>query len=334
MVLATRSLQKLKAEKAQSMQESREKAALVIQKTWRGAVQRYNYLRIRDYVIGLQARVRMIQAKKRYIILLHHWKREKAATLIKAAWRGYKARKALESAQNAAQLQEVQRKVTEAQKNATEEAKLCNRTSFALDNLFKYKDMGMLIEALNNLNVTLRYSTSCCLRMATEEQGKAVRILMELLNGLNRSVPHIEVMSIIFDILISLAEFHETRPLLAGFEVVYKSVIQAMSKVNDKDVFGKGCSLFWRLALEAKGRDLIRKDSYIWKKLLEFEDACKRKKKPPSASDLFLLMKKKQPVEKSKSLTTKHGCQLTENIVRHHTDGLLAINVLMKRLRK
>merc|ERR1711956_116837 len=90
----------------------------------------------------------------------------------------------------AKKLAEVQRRVSEAHKNVTEDKKLCNRTAYALDYLFTYKDMGMLILALNNLNVTLRYSTNCCLRML-EENGKAVRILMNLLNGLNRSVPHI-----------------------------------------------------------------------------------------------------------------------------------------------
>ena len=35
-----------------------------------------------------------------------------------------------------------------------------------------------------------------------------------------------------------------------------------------------------------------------------------------------------------KTLTTKHGCQLTENIVRYQSVPLTAINVLMKQLRK
>ena len=75
-----------------------------------------------------------------------------------------------------------------------------------------------------------------------EENGKAVRILMDLLNGLNRSVPHIDVMSIIFDILVSLAEFKDTRSNLAKLDIVYDSVIVAMGKgEKNSEVFGKGC---------------------------------------------------------------------------------------------
>lgn len=59
---------------------------------------------------------------------------------------------------------------------------------------------------------------------------KAIQILINLLNGLNRSVPHIEVMCIIFDVFISLAEYHDTRPKLAKMELVYDAVLTAMTK--------------------------------------------------------------------------------------------------------
>ena len=82
---------------------------------------------------------------------------KKAATTIQAAWRGYKARLALKDLVIAKKLAEVQRRVSEAHKNVTEEKKLCNRTAYALEYLFGYKDMGTLIVECNNLNVTLRY---------------------------------------------------------------------------------------------------------------------------------------------------------------------------------
>ena len=258
-------------------------------------------------------------------------KHVRAATVIKAAWRGYKARTALKKAVIAKKLSEVQRRVSEAHKNATEDKKLCNRTAFALDNLLNYKDMGMLIEALNNFNVTLRYSTNCCWRMF-EEDAKAVLILVELLNGLNRSVPHIEVMSIVFDILICLAEYRETRPLLAQMEKVIQAVLSAMNKGRkNNDVFGKGCSLFWRLAAETHGKTLL-KSRKILDKLTEFEDTEKRRKKPPSSNSLLSLTTSKKTTKFS--LTTKHGCQLTESIIRFHSDPYLAVTLLMKRLRK
>ena len=354
----------------QHIMENRQKAAIKIQQSWRSYSQckrskELEYQARNQAALKIQGAFKMLKAKQELAQLrlsneeylkeqaiLHEQRKEraamtlqnafkgyqvriwylrhiKAATVIKAAWRGYKARKALKKAVIAIKLAEVQRRVSEALKNVTEDKKLCNRTAFALDYLFKYVDMGMLIEALNNLNVTLSYSTNCCLRMI-EEDGKAIGILMQLLNGLNRSVPHTHVMSIIFDILISLAEFRETRSKLAAFDLVYASVVGAMSKVEkSSDVFGKGCSLFWRLAAEEAGKVALNKGR-ILKKLTEFEQTQKRRKKPPSMTDLLTKNKAKKV---NPRLTTKHGCQLTESIVRHHSDSYLAITILMKRLR-
>ena len=247
----------------QQMLNERSQAALIIQTNFRRhaaqnklyAMKRENAKKKNDAATVIQKHVKMYLAKKKFIhlkgqmeaerlskevqrenatLILQHafkgWRdrlaflrKRRAATLIKATWRSFKVRQVLKKAVIAKQLEIVQRRVSEAHKNATEDKKLCNRTAFALDYLFTYKDMAMLIEALTNLNVSLRYSTNCCLRMF-EGEGKAVEILVNLLNGLNRSVPHIEVMSIVFDIFISIAEFHETRPQLVS-TLKIKSVV-------------------------------------------------------------------------------------------------------------
>jgi hypothetical protein len=158
---------------------------------------------------------------------------------------------------------------------------------------------------------------------------------VDLMNGLNRSIPHVEVMSTILDILISLAEFEATRPLLASMEVVYEAVMAAMVKIGDKnaDIFCKGCSLFWRLGLEAAGLKILIQDDKMIKRLSEFEESQKRKRKNPSSSSIFRPRLASKTPKKAKTLSTKHGCQLTESIVRYHMDPYLAITVLMKKLK-
>lgn len=69
-------------------------------------------------------------------------------------WRGYKARKALK-AEAAQQLAEVRKRVDEANRMATEDKKLCNRTAFAIDYLYKLKDMADLIKAMKDLGENL-----------------------------------------------------------------------------------------------------------------------------------------------------------------------------------
>ena len=114
----------------------------------------------------------------------------------------------------------------------------------------------------------------------------------------------------------------------------------AMSKgEKNAEVLGKGCSLFCRLAKEVEGLNCLKSD-FIFKRLAEFEDKQKRLKRQSSMT----LVQKRENFNKTTSatnlkkntkiLTTKHGCQLTENIVRYHSDPLTAINGLMKQLRK
>ena len=350
--LAQKRVNSIKQLKTKMENRQRQQAAIIIQrcfrsfKVFRDMQRNQAALVIQAAVHRWMVRLKLAREEKRrkasalllqrvlqgWTVRRHFLEQKRAATLIKAAWKGYKLRMALKKEAIAKQLAVVQRRVSEAHRNATEDQKLCNRTAFALDYLYTYKDMARLIESLNNLNVTLRYSTNCCLRLF-EAEAKALLILMDILNGLNRSVPHLEVMSIILDILISLAEYEETRSKLVGIDLVFPSVIATMGKgEKNAEVFGKGCSLLWRLASTKKGQSHLREDR-IFKKLKEFDDTQNRlKRRTQSASQLTRLPLTK--IVKKVALTTKHGCQLTENIVRFHTDPHVAINGLMKRLSK
>ena len=54
-------------------------------------------------------------------------------------------------------IEEVRQKVKVAQENATEDKKLCNRTSFALDFLYTSKDMAQLIQILKDIGKRIFY---------------------------------------------------------------------------------------------------------------------------------------------------------------------------------
>ena len=89
-----------------------------------------------------------------WLIRKEFLKAKKAAVSIQSLWRGYKTRKLIRleaEAEMAKKIAEMQRRVSEAAKNATDDKKLCNRTAFALDYLLNSKDMAMLIQALTNL---------------------------------------------------------------------------------------------------------------------------------------------------------------------------------------
>ena len=55
---------------------------------------------------------------------------------------------------------EVREKVKKAGENATEDKKLGNRTNFALDYLYSYRDMAQLIKAVQDLGKYLYFSST------------------------------------------------------------------------------------------------------------------------------------------------------------------------------
>ncbi len=53
--------------------------------------------------------------------------------------------------------------------------------------------------------ISTHYSTNCCIQMSADN-CRSVRTLTDLIQSCNRSVPHIEVISITFEIFMNLAE--------------------------------------------------------------------------------------------------------------------------------
>lgn len=90
-----------------------------------------------------------------------------AAIIIQKHFRGHRVRMAFKKEDTAqqqellperlldsdlgAKIKEARQKVKEAQQNASEDMKLGNRTAFALDYLYKNKDMAYLIQAILDL---------------------------------------------------------------------------------------------------------------------------------------------------------------------------------------
>ena len=73
--------------------------------------------------------------------------------LVQALWRAYRVRKQIRSNK----LRAVRMRVAEANAAATEDKKLCNRTSSSLDFLLNYKQLAYILEALINLGTVPGY---------------------------------------------------------------------------------------------------------------------------------------------------------------------------------
>ena len=113
-------------------------------------------------------------------------------------------------------------------------------------------------------DVAARYSATCCTRLI-ENNGRALLVLADLAQRCNRSLPHMEVVTTICDLFISLSELDETRTFLATFEscrVKIFDMIFHLMQMHGKDnkkslfIFSKCCSFLWKLCHHEKAQQV------------------------------------------------------------------------------
>ena len=178
-------------------------------------------------------------------------------------------------------IEEVREKVKKANENVTEDKKLGNRTDFALDYLYCFRDMGQLIQAVQDLgklfsklhlgihcicelihflvivsDISTRLSSVCCDRLISEGP-RCLLVLLDLIQRCNRSVPHMVVVSSSLDILINLAKYDKARSLMCEASSAIKvatTITDLVVIYRDKssEIFTKGCSILWTLTVTAQ----------------------------------------------------------------------------------
>ncbi|KAK7504479.1 hypothetical protein BaRGS_00004345 [Batillaria attramentaria] len=230
-------------EEAQALQKRREAAACVIQ----AAVRRW----------------RVRQAEKR---------REGLITKVQAVWRGRRLRRSLNNKKIAA----ARKRVHEANKAATEEKKLGNRTSSALDFLLHYKQLAYILDALMHLDVATRLSAVCCERLV---EVNAVGVIFRLIQSCNRSLPHMELIKYSISILLNLAKYEKTTPAVYEVDNSVSTLVELMTIYREKGgaIFTKTCMLLAILGFDAERREAMCADKRFVEKLQSIHALALRK---------------------------------------------------------
>ncbi|XP_076348317.1 abnormal spindle-like microcephaly-associated protein homolog [Tachypleus tridentatus] len=227
-------------------------AVVVIQRWMRGRLQRLWFLRLRQNVILFQRAARIylltqekaatvIQAKVRsWLVYRRLVKEQNAATVIQAAWRGHVQRCKLKSRQ----LKTIRERLKTVNANATEDKKLCNRTTSALDFLLRCRNLSYILSALMHLDVVTRLSASCCEKIA---EGSAVEILFQLIRSCNRSLPHMELIKYSTNILLNLAKYDKTVDSVWTVTGSLDTLLDLLRIYREKGetIFSKVCTLLW-----------------------------------------------------------------------------------------
>jgi abnormal spindle-like microcephaly-associated protein len=172
--------------------KQRHAAAAVIQRRARGYLLRMSASKIRRRVVLLQSRVRG-----------HHVRRRRSLSVSSQALR-------------------IQRANEKAEKDPRQ--RLCVRAKDALDFLLRVHRLSVLHAAICTLEITTRLSEACCTSVV---EAGACWALFTHVNNCNRSLPHLEILQNILQILVNICQYDELRPIMAttkGVEILLNRI--------------------------------------------------------------------------------------------------------------
>ncbi|XP_070581728.1 abnormal spindle-like microcephaly-associated protein homolog [Ptychodera flava] len=236
--------------KALQLAKQRLQSVLRLQRWIRAKLEYIHYKRMRQGIILFQRAVRCRQEKRHcaatkiqamvrsYLAKVNAEKRKRAVITLQSVWRGRKLRGSLKSKK----LRLIRGRLLEANKNATEDKKLCNRTSTALDYLLACKSMSNLLLALESLEITTRLSPACCERIVA---NNAVHVIYDVITSCNRSLPHMQAISYCVSVLLNLAKYDKTVDAVYEVTDSIATITDLLSIYRDKgcSIFTKSCTL-------------------------------------------------------------------------------------------
>ncbi|XP_034149511.1 abnormal spindle-like microcephaly-associated protein homolog [Esox lucius] len=164
---------------------------------------------------------------------------------MQALWRGHHSRK-LHDICKVVAMRLCLQKVSE---QIREEDRLCNKTSWAIEYLLKYKDFACILEALKNLETATRLSPECCERLVT---SGATLVIFTLIFNCNRSVTCMEVITYAVQVLLNLSKYDQTTEAVYAVENSVDTLLDLLQiyreKAGDKVAY-KGACIFTKTCL-------------------------------------------------------------------------------------
>ncbi|XP_041377587.1 abnormal spindle-like microcephaly-associated protein homolog [Gigantopelta aegis] len=257
------------------LERAREKlhSVIVIQRYTKTFLARLKFLKLRNSIVLIQRRVRewiqrrdqaakVIQRKVvKWLLVVKQNRLHGHAAKIQAVWKGYYVRRNTKSKK----INTVRIRIAEANSSATEEKKLGNRTTSALDYLLRYHQLSYILDALIQLDVATRLSPRCCKRLV---EVNAVHVIYRLIQSGNRSLPHMELIKYAVNILLNLVKYDRTRPAVYDVDDAAAILVELMAVYRDKGlIFSKTCTLLGILALDTNTRNDIASQSKVVEKI-------------------------------------------------------------------
>ncbi|KAJ7986238.1 hypothetical protein DPEC_G00337880 [Dallia pectoralis] len=225
-------------------------SVIYVQRWVQAQIQRRRYLDDKRRVIVAQWAVRrwlacrhnaartIQRAAQTFLLRRRGQRMQRGIIQMQALWRGHQSRQ-IHDNHNVVALRLRLRKVSE---EVREEDRLCNKTSWAIEYLLRYKDFSYILEALKNLETATRLSPECCKRLVT---SGATLVIFTLIRSCNRSVPCMEVITYAVQVLLNLSKYDQTTEAVYAVENSVDTLLDLLQiyreKAGDKVAYKGGC---------------------------------------------------------------------------------------------
>uniref|UniRef100_A0AAY5K8C3 Calponin-homology (CH) domain-containing protein n=1 Tax=Esox lucius TaxID=8010 RepID=A0AAY5K8C3_ESOLU len=247
---AVRIQRALRAHRALQSAKRQITSVIFVQRWVRAQLQRRHYLEDKRRVIVAQRAARrwlacrhdaartIQHAAQAFVLRRREQRMQQGVIRMQALWRGHQSRKLHDNCKVVAMRLRL-RKVSE---QVREEDRLCNKTSWAIEYLLKYKDFAYILEALKNLETATRLSPECCERLVT---SGATLVIFTLIRSCNRSVPCMEVITYAVQVLLNLSKYDQTTEAVYAVENSVDTLLDLLQiyreKAGDKVAYKGGC---------------------------------------------------------------------------------------------
>lgn len=200
-----------------NQETKRNKAALVVQRAWRG---------------WLAERRRLAEQRK-----------VSAAIRIQSAWRGYAAR--LNCIRDHKNASIILGRISEVNKNAFSQPTVGEKTKIAISKLLNYKYHGTALQLLQELENTTNLSNESCIQMADQT---IIEVLLKVISECNRSEPCLQIIKLAYSVILNIAKNEKALPLLCSMASLKESIVMTLNKHYKKTgIFLKAMTLLYIL---------------------------------------------------------------------------------------
>lgn len=232
-------------------------AAKILTSWAKALILRLRFLVMRSAAITIQKTFRGHKTRQHFNVVIN------CVCRIQAHWRGHKWRSGRSRMEQ--HMQELRLRMQSTAATVDNSQRLGNRLTEALSQLLSQKTVSGILHTCATIDMATEHSKLCCERLA---EGGAVNKLLQLIQTVNRSPPHEQVLKHALSILGNLARFPNLAFSVASEHDSVNIIVEQLLIFRNKEVvFSKAMRILQHVSRTPGCVDVIQQDMVAIRRL-------------------------------------------------------------------